>query len=492
RCVGASEACWRIFGFPVTQQWPPVERLPVHLEGDETVMFEEGEEEIAVDVGAGRTKLTAWMELHKELQRPGCNRLPLYADVTETHTWHKTEKRWKLRLSVGRSGAFPKIGCLQRAYPAKGDLFYLRILLGHEHSRGATSFAALRTVEHGELATFREVCQRLHLLDDDSEYGKDMETAALHYMPHQIRQCFAMLLAYGAVSDPMALFSKHWQPMCEDYVRKLMGMSVAPGILQALAVLDIHIQLLDMKTTMGGVGLAFPDPEAQRVAEELRARILLEGLLELIREELRYDRADMERQWGANYPLLRPSQKKLVDGVMSVVLNRSPLCVFGDAPAGTGKTFCINTILAGVHRHENRIALAVVSSGIASLLLPGGRTFHSRFQAPLQSDAKKAFPIRRQGELARLIRMCSLIVWDEAPMTHRAQLEALNVTLQDICQTDEPFGGKVLLLAGDFRQVLPVVRRGTRAEQIHKIVAVVGALQNAQATREHEGFAAWR
>ena len=45
---------------------------------------------------------------------------------------------------------------------------------------------------------------------------------------------------------------------------------------------------------------------------------------------------------------------------------------------GTGKTYLYRTILAAV-RSKGKIALAVASSGIATLLLPSGRTAHSRF-----------------------------------------------------------------------------------------------------------------
>ena len=62
-----------------------------------------------------------------------------------------------------------------------------------------------------------------------------------------------------------------------------------------------------------------------------------------------------------------------------------------------------------------------------------------------------------------LIRHTKLIVWDEAPMSHRHPFDALDQTLRDIMETDILFGGKVLLLAGDFRQLLPVVRLGRRA-----------------------------
>ena len=51
-------------------------------------------------------------------------------------------------------------------------------------------------------------------------------------------------------------------------------------------------------------------------------------------------------------------------------------CFFVNGPAGTGKTFLYNTLLAEIRLHGN-IALAVASSGIAALLINGGRTAHS-------------------------------------------------------------------------------------------------------------------
>ncbi|GBM84766.1 hypothetical protein AVEN_118890-1 [Araneus ventricosus] len=48
-----------------------------------------------------------------------------------------------------------------------------------------------------------------------------------------------------------------------------------------------------------------------------------------------------------------------------------------------------------------------------------------------------------------------LIVWDEAPMTHVHAFLAVDRLLQDLTKCQEPFGDKVILLGGDFRQVLP-------------------------------------
>nr|GEU79291.1 retrovirus-related Pol polyprotein from transposon TNT 1-94 [Tanacetum cinerariifolium] len=57
--------------------------------------------------------------------------------------------------------------------------------------------------------------------------------------------------------------------------------------------------------------------------------------------------------------------------------------MFTDWPGGTRKTFLYKTIISRL-RSERKIVLAVASSGIASLLLPAGRTVHSRFVIPLE------------------------------------------------------------------------------------------------------------
>ena len=49
-------------------------------------------------------------------------------------------------------------------------------------------------------------------------------------------------------------------------------------------------------------------------------------------------------------------------------------------------------------------------------------------------------------------------------MQHRYHTEALDRSLRDITNQNEPFRGKILILSGDLRQCLPVIpgaRRGT-------------------------------
>ncbi|GBP93414.1 hypothetical protein EVAR_84305_1 [Eumeta japonica] len=51
-------------------------------------------------------------------------------------------------------------------------------------------------------------------------------------------------------------------------------------------------------------------------------------------------------------------------------------------------------------------------------------------------------------------------------MAHKKSLEALNFTLKDLRRNNNIFGGLMILLAGDFRQTLPVVP-GTPADELN-------------------------
>jgi len=68
---------------------------------------------------------------------------------------------------------------------------------------------------------------------------------------------------------------------------------------------------------------------------------------------------------------------------------------------------------------------------------------------------------------ATLIRQAKLIIWDEAPMAKRHTSETVDRSFRDIMDSDIPFGGKVMVFGGDFRQVLPVVPKSTRAETVN-------------------------
>lgn len=60
-----------------------------------------------------------------------------------------------------------------------------------------------------------------------------------------------------------------------------------------------------------------------------------------------------------------------------------------------------------------------------------------------------------------------IIIWDETPMLKWQSIECLDKMLQDINDSNILFGGKVIIVGGDFQQILPIVLKWTREEIIN-------------------------
>ena len=164
-----------------------------------------------------------------------------------------------------------------------------------------------------------------------------------------------------------------------------------------------------------------------------------------------------------------PEQEEVFSLVIGAIQQKKPLQLFLDARGGCGKTFLLNAILAAVRtlNPQGCIALATGTTGIAANLLLLGRTFHSRFKAPLTPTENQVFPITGQSVLTKLLQMAKLIIVDEATMLHKVHLENLDLTLRDLLMVNEPFAGKVIILSGDWRQTLPVVKSASRAQIVN-------------------------
>ena len=135
------------------------------------------------------------------------------------------------------------------------------------------------------------------------------------------------------------------------------------------------------------------------------------------------------------------------------------------------------------------MALAMGTTGSAANLLKLGRTYHSRMKAPLTPTEESTLQISAQSTLAKLVRMSRLLMIDEATMLDRFQLEALERSLRDLMgQPDLLFGGKVLVLAGDFRQCLPVVPGASRAGIVSQCINKSKLWQHFQILRLTENM----
>ena len=196
----------------------------------------------------------------------------------------------------------------------------------------------------------------------------------------------------------------------------------------------------------------------------------------LMSSKLDYNVEELRRQHDTMYRSLTNEQKDIYHTLINAVNAQEGGMFFVYGYGGTGKTYLYKTLSAAI-RSQKGIVLNVASSGIAALLLEGSRTAHYRFPIPINVVHDSMCHITADSELADLIREATLIIWDEAPMTHMHCYEAFDRTLRDICRLDinapseQVFGGKVVLFGGDFRQILPVITNGTRHDVVHAAIS---------------------
>ncbi|XP_031121063.1 uncharacterized protein LOC116024309 [Ipomoea triloba] len=487
RYISACEATWRLFGYVIHYRTPLVERLNFHLEHQQNVVYGEDQtlDEIVENQTVKQSQFTAWFEANKK-----------YEDARS--------------LSYAE---FP-VRC--------GELYYLRCLLNL--IRGPSSHDDIRTVAGVIHKSYRDACYEYRLLDDDKEYIDSITDLSYWASASALRQLFATLLSSSTISRPEVVRDAVWEFLAEDaqfHHRRRMNNLDSDKKQFALVELEKLLSL------WGKSLRDFPDMplldetnigfmENMLIAEELAydkesLKIEHETLaydkesLKIEHETLVYDKESLKIEHETLVTQLESlkiehetlvtqltslkiehetlvtqltdEQKNVYDSVMNDIDCNGGGLFFVYGYGGTGKTFVWRT-LSSMVRSRGDIVLNVASSGIASLLLPGGRTAHSRFAIPLSLNEDSTCNISQGSDLAELIIRRKLIIWDEAPMTHKHCFEALDKTMRDLLRfvipgsAEKTFGGKTVVLGGDFRQILLVIPKATRP-------IVVGATINS-------------
>ena len=121
-----------------------------------------------------------------------------------------------------------------------------------------------------------------------------------------------------------------------------------------------------------------------------------------MREELNYDIYKLKEENINLVQNLNQEQYFIYNEILKAIKNKHNNLFFIYGYGGTGKIYLWNTIISKI-RSNGEIVLAVASSGIASLLLPKGRTAHSRFRIPLSIDKFSTCHIKKSTQLAKLI-----------------------------------------------------------------------------------------
>jgi len=290
--------------------------------------------------------------------------------MSEKFVWNKGSYTWTPHKNTTMA-----YGRIYFAPPNAGEHYFLHTLLCTVSA--PTSYEFLWTVNRITYPTFKEACAALGLLTNDGEYDLCLQEAGHMATGCQLRHLFATILLDCEPQNPQKLWDDHWQSITNDcsYILSTWGLltTITPEHIKSygLQLVDgkLHAagkSLKDYKITAPTVSFDFPDENGHQ----------------LIIAERSFNYLELQKHITTNLPLLNPEQYHVFNSVIEVYESGKQKTFFLDGPGGTGKTFVENLILTYVHS-KGYIALAVVSTGIASILLANGHTSYSRFKIPL-------------------------------------------------------------------------------------------------------------
>ncbi|XP_060516472.1 uncharacterized protein LOC132695932 isoform X2 [Cylas formicarius] len=485
RYISSMEACWRIFAYKLHDRSHAVVTLPVHLENEQPVTFDEDDDEDELltrvaDATNYVSKLVAYFRLNAV--DPEARRLR-YVEIPENYVWFRGEGEWRARQHFNKI-----VGVIPEVSPLDDERFHLRILL--QHLRGATSFESIRTLADGYVCqTYREACEKRRLLANFDIYHNAMREVCDRDLPPRVRNFFALIILVSFERhrhEIPALWEEFKDPyMIADLIRRGIPRPIA--LRRALINIDQIVAANREGINLNEIGL--DDPEAAGVNEanafvEVRqcapASDEHENVLLRFGDRVCELNADQRTVYNAViYTLLKNRNsvdsesalrhfhldRAIVAGLEAdeTFVNRN--LFFVDGPGGTGKTFLYNVIAERILSAGGARLMAVAWTGIAASLLIEGRTCHHAFRLPLDLDEESTVGWPAEHERSQNIRRTDVILWDEVSMTSKHALNAVDRYVCDVCENNVvPFGGKVVLFGGDFRQTLPIVVRGSRMD----------------------------
>ncbi|XP_060190349.1 uncharacterized protein LOC132619465 [Lycium barbarum] len=235
--------------------------------------------------------------------------------------------------------------------------------------KGCTSFESIRTINGVKHKTYREECYALGLLDDDKEWNDCLADTSIWATGNELRHLFVTILIHCQVFDSSMVWKNNYEILSEDIPtlqRKRLRMKIlllSQEQIEAYTLFEIESILLKMGKSLQDIdGMPIPDSALLRNVVNC-----------LINEELDYDKDELKRVHETTFSLLNDCQKIAYDA-----------------------------IITSVEKYEGRLFFINGHEGTA-LLLPNGRTAHSRFHIPLDVTAESTCEIKQGSQLAELL-----------------------------------------------------------------------------------------
>ncbi|CAF1074549.1 unnamed protein product, partial [Brachionus calyciflorus] len=448
RFVSVSEACWRIFHFPLHHHSPSVLRLAVRLKGQQNVVFDPEKELYPQLKKNERTTLTEWFNFNS---KSDLGKNLKYTEFVNLCTLDKAKKIWKLRVQKTKT----PIGRMYFASPTDAERYCLRLILNVK--KGAKSYEDLRTVDDTTYPDFKSAALAMGLIPDEKNLIECINEAYLIFKNSKnLREFVAQLFLNGQINDIKKIWNQFKKELSEDVLIQFKAKYKNLDYEFTEEVFNTSLSIFhDVLVEFGATAEQIKSfPEISRHFVELTNHNILENNfstnLEHVNKILKENVSKLNQEQLLAYKIITQN------------LSENNL-FFIDGPGGTGKTFLYNTVFA-YFQSKNKTSIAVASSGIAALLLEGGQTAHSKFKIPLDINENSVSGIKLQSNEAKLLKECEILIWDEAPMMSKYIFECVDRLFKDIMKSSLLFGGKKVLFGGDFRQILPVVINGGKLE----------------------------
>ncbi|AES97392.2 uncharacterized protein [Medicago truncatula] len=441
-----------MFSFPIHGRRPAVERMFFHLIGENPVVFADNQrmEHVLEKPSVTESMFTSWFKANANYSEA---RKLTYGQFVSKFVYHKKNRCWtprKREFTIRRLIWVP---------PCTGELFYLRMML--TVVKGPLTYEQLKNVAGVQLLTFREACFALGFLGDDQEFISAIQEANNWGSGHALRYLFVVLLLSNIMDRPKHVWEKTWHWLADGILYIQRRIANNPNFGTEQKEFGRFQKILERNRRSLADFKPMPYPK-DYITAQLGNR--------LIYDERNYNAQKLKQEFDNLYKMLTDEQRMIFNKIMKAVEDQKGGVFFLHGYGGTGKTFMWQT-LASALRCKLKIVLTVASSGITSLLLPGGRTAHSKFKIPVPTDDNSTCNIEFDSDHAELLQQTKFIIWDEAPMTHKFFFQALDRTLKDVMSeysdSDKNFGGKVFVFGGDFRHILPVIPRRNRSEIVH-------------------------
>ena len=513
RYISSTEAVWRILGYDINGCEPVVDAVGVHLPQRDFISFSE-HDDIAARASGTYSQQTRWLlrpadprfndlsykEYNAKYSHAAAANAPTtkttYNDLVPTPHSHKVWKR-------------PTEHCVRvyTSYLGQGQLYYFRKLV--VAAQGVRSYHELATVAgvthylpapagsppiprtpvvtpseqaidvlrspadtydfHGAAIAAGLVCDGQEIRSAMQEAVDRLET------PPAIRRLFVQLLQEAGMESsdtPEQLLDLFFVDMSKDFTLLLPTEYNIIPMTDPQRVRQAVLCELARYAALAGLTLT-----SLRLQEPAPAYALGTGAPVVPPPTLAEWRTKFDTMHAACS--LFPEQKDVLERAMRIIDNDmapgDSKLLFLDAPAGRGKTYLLNCIEAYVWSKGDTVCAAAFT-GIAAMAHYRGATLHRAFGLPvgvslMDNLESLRSTITREGAQATTLRQARLLVLDELATAHCHYLSIIDTLLRDLMGCpEEPFGGKVVIAAGDFRQTTVVVVGGSRDQVVQSSV----------------------